>query len=152
MCRQTRKRPRSACTDEARTGVHPFDMDQDYCARAAGTFATACPFTDDASLKTLRQYLPGDDVVQLVIRLGLLAFLIYWTFVVIRPFVPILAWSVVLAVALYPVFNWLSRLLGNRPKLAAIILTAINLGIVIGPATWLGLSAVEGVRSFAAQL
>ncbi len=104
------------------------------------------------SLRTIRQLLSGEDEIQLTIRLALLALLIYWSFVVIRPFVPILAWSVVLTVALYPVFNWLSRLLGNRPKLAAIILTAINLGIVIGPATWLGLSAVEGVRSFAAQL
>ena len=42
-------------------------------------------------------------MIQLVIRLGLLAFLIYWTFVLVRPFVPILVWSIVLAVALYPV-------------------------------------------------
>src|SRR5258708_5704329 len=128
-------------------------MDQDYCARAAGSFATAYPFPDEgASLKTLRQYLPGDDVIQLAIRLGLLAFLIYWTFVLIRPFVPILAWSIVLAVALYPVFGLLSRLLGGRPRLAAAVLTLINLGIVIGPATWLGLSALEGVREFAGNL
>lgn len=103
-------------------------------------------------MKTLRQYLPGDDVIQLAIRLGLLAFLIYWTFVLIRPFVPILAWSIVLAVALHPVFRLLSRLLGGRPRLAAVILTVVNLGIVIGPATWLGLSAVEGVREFAGNL
>ena len=91
-------------------------------------------------------------MIQLVIRLGLLAFLIYWTFVLIRPFVPILAWSIVLAVALYPIFSLLSRLLGGRPKLAAAILTIINLGIVIGPATWLGLSAVEGLKDFAGNL
>jgi predicted PurR-regulated permease PerM len=103
-------------------------------------------------LRTLRQYLPGDDIIQLVIRLGLLAFLIYWTFVVIRPFVPILAWSIVLAVALYPVFVVLSRLLGGRPRLAAAILTVVNLGIVIGPATWLGLNAVEGLKDFAGNL
>src|SRR3954467_6232842 len=128
-------------------------MDQDYCARAAGSFAPACPFPDEgASLKTLRQYLPGDDVIQLAIRLGLLAFLIYWTFVLIRPFVPILVWSIVLAVALYPVFGLLARLLGGRPRLAAAILTVVNLGIVIGPATWLGLSAVEGVKELAASL
>src|SRR5882757_3442663 len=152
MCRQTRKRPRSACADEARAGVHPYDMDQDYCAGAAGSFATACLFPEGASLKTLRQYLPGDDVVQLVIRLGLLALLIIWTFVLIRPFVPILAWSIVLAVALYPVFSVLSKLLGGRPRLAAAILTVINLGIVIGPATWLGLNAVEGLKDFAGNL
>ncbi len=103
-------------------------------------------------MKTSRQLRSGEDLIQLAIRLGLLAFLIYWTFVLIRPFVPILAWSIVLAVALYPVFNLLSRLLGGRPRLAAAILTVINLAIVIGPATWLGLSAVEGVKDFAANL
>src|SRR3954468_13274851 len=133
--------------------MHSFDMDQDYCARAAGSFAPACPLPDEgASLKTLRQYLPGDDVIQLAIRLGLLAFLVYWTFVVIRPFVPVLAWSIVLAVALYPVFDLLSRILGGRPKRAATILTLVNLAIVIGPATWLGLSALDGVKEFAGNL
>ena len=103
-------------------------------------------------MKTIRQLGSGEDLIQLAIRLGLLAFLIYWTFVLIRPFVPILAWSIVLAVALYPVFHLLSRLLGGRPRLAAVILTVINLMIVIGPATWLGLSAVEGVKEVAARL
>ncbi len=103
-------------------------------------------------MRTIRQLLSGEDEIQLSIRLALLALLIYWSFIVIRPFVPILAWSVVLAVALYPVFNWLSGVLGERPKLAATILTLINFGIVIGPATWLGLGAVDGLRGFAAQL
>ena len=103
-------------------------------------------------MRPIRQLLAGEDEIQLAVRLALLALLIYWSFVVIRPFIPILAWSVVLAVALYPLFRWLSGLLGDRPKLAATILTLINLGIVIGPATWLGLGAVESIRSFAAQL
>jgi predicted PurR-regulated permease PerM len=103
-------------------------------------------------LKTLRQLLSGEDVIQLAIRLGLLALLFIWTFVLIRPFVPILAWSAVLAVALYPVFSWLAKFLGGRRRTAAAILTVINLGIVIGPATWLGLSAVEGVRELAGEL
>ena len=103
-------------------------------------------------MRTFRQLLSGEDIIQLAIRLGLLAFLIYWTFILVRPFVPIMAWSFVLAVAFYPVFSWLANLLGGRPKLAAAILTIINLGIVIGPATWLGLSAVDGLRELAGQL
>jgi predicted PurR-regulated permease PerM len=103
-------------------------------------------------LKTLRQFLSGEDVIQLAIRLGLLALLIIWTFVLIRPFVPIMAWSAGLAVAFYPVFGWLAKVLGGRPRTAAVILTVINLGIVIGPATWLGLSAVDGVRELAEKL
>jgi predicted PurR-regulated permease PerM len=103
-------------------------------------------------LKTLRQLLSGEDIIQLAIRLGLLAFLIYWTFVLVRPFVPILAWSVVLAVAFYPVFSGLAKLLGGRPKLAAAILTILNLAIVIGPATWLGIGAVDSLSEIAGQL
>ena len=115
--------------------------------------ATPCPLPNEgASLKNLRQYWPGEDIIQLAVRLGLLALLIYWTFVLMRPFVPILAWSIVLAVALNPVFGLLTRLLGGRAKLAAAVLTLINLGIVIGPATWLGLSAIEGVKHFSGDL
>ena len=103
-------------------------------------------------MKTLRQLLTGEDIIQLVIRLGLLALLIVWAFILIRPFVPILVWGVVLAVALNPVFNGLAKFLGGRPKLAAIILTLINLAIIIGPAAWIGLNAVEGLKDFAGQL
>ena len=54
--------------------------------------------------------------------------------------------------AFYPVFSWLAKLLGGRPRTAAAILTLITLAIVIGPATWLGLSAVEGMKELASQL
>ncbi|MEY9409872.1 putative PurR-regulated permease PerM [Bradyrhizobium ottawaense] len=103
-------------------------------------------------MKTLRQLFSTSDVVQLVIRLGLLALLILWTLLIIRPFVPILTWSAVLAVAFYPVFSWLAKCLGGHPRTAAVLLTFTMLGIVIGPAAWLGLSAVEGVRELAGQL
>jgi predicted PurR-regulated permease PerM len=116
-----------------------------------GNARTTC--TDQgASVRTVRQFLSGDVIIQLVVRLGLLALLVTWTFIVIRPFVPILAWSGVLAVAFYPAFNWLAKLLGGRPKTAAVILTIVNLAVVVGPATWLGLSAVEGVRQLAGEL
>jgi hypothetical protein len=36
--------------------------------------------------------------------------------------------------------------------ISATIITLVNLGIVIGPATWLGLGAVDGLQSFASQL
>ncbi|MHC2675700.1 hypothetical protein ACVI1J_007863 [Bradyrhizobium diazoefficiens] len=103
-------------------------------------------------MKTLRQLLTGEDVIQLVIRLGLLALLIFWTLYLIRPFVTILVWALVLAVAFNPIFLVLAKILGGRAKLAAGLLTAINLAIVIGPAAWLGLGAVDGIRDFAGEL
>ncbi len=103
-------------------------------------------------MKTLHQILSAEGVVQLVIRLGLLGLVILWTFLIIRPFVPILTWSAVLAVAFYPVYSWLAKCLGGRPRTAAVLLTLVMLGVVIGPATWLGLSAVDGIKDIAKQL
>src|SRR5258708_33930998 len=99
MGRQTRAAGSIGSSDEARAGLRSLDLDQDYCARAVGNLVTACLLPDEgASLKTLRQYLPGDDVIQLAIRLGFRAFLISWTFVRIRPLVLILLLSTVRAV------------------------------------------------------
>ncbi|MBR0841143.1 AI-2E family transporter [Bradyrhizobium liaoningense] len=103
-------------------------------------------------MKTLHQLLSTDGVIQLVIRLGFLALLILWTFLIIKPFVAILTWSAVLAVAFYPAFSWLAKHLGGRPRTAAAILTFVTLGMIIGPAAWLGLSAVEGIRDLATQI
>ena len=103
-------------------------------------------------LKAFRQSRTGDEIIQLAIRLGLLAFLVYWSFVLVQPFIPILAWAVVLAVALYPPYNWLSEHIGGRPKLTAVIVTCLLLAIIIGPVTWLGLGLIDSLRSFANQL
>jgi predicted PurR-regulated permease PerM len=104
------------------------------------------------ALRMLRQGRSGEEVIQIAIRLALLAALIYWCFVLVRPFIPILAWSVVLAVALYPLYSWLSEHLGNRQKLAATIITTIAIVIVIGPATWLVMGLVDGLRVISDQL
>lgn len=94
----------------------------------------------------------GDEVIQIAIRLGLLAFLIYWSFILLRPFVPILVWASVLAVALYPTYDWLSLHLGHRPRIAAAIITIVMLAVFLGPAAWLGIGLVEGLRSMSDYL
>ena len=94
----------------------------------------------------------GDDVIRIAIRLGLLAFLIYWSFVLLRPFIPVLVWAAVLAVALTPAFDWLSAHLGHRPRVAALIITAVVLAVFLGPATWLGIGLVDGLRNISDQL
>ncbi len=103
-------------------------------------------------LRPIRQNRSGEEVIQIALRLGLLAALIFWCGVVVRPFIGILAWSVVLAVALYPLYIWLSDHIGQRPKLAAFIVTVLAAAAVIVPATWLGVGLVEGLGTIAEQL
>lgn len=84
--------------------------------------------------------------IELAIRLGALALLLYWSFVLVRPFISIVIWSVVLTVALYPVFDWLALRLGERRRLAAVLITVLSLLIVLGPATWLALGLIDSLR------
>src|SRR5215467_10608308 len=107
---------------------------------------------DASETRTFRKGRSGDEVIQTAIRLTLLAFLIYWSFVLLRPFIPILVWSVVLAVALYPAFDWLSSHLGHRPRIAAILIALVVLAVFLGPATWLGIGLVDGLRDISDQL
>jgi len=103
--------------------------------------------TDKAHSTTVRPRQPGEEAIQVAIRIALLAGLIYWSFVLTRPFIPILAWSVVLTVALYPAFDWLSAHLGQRPRIAAVVMTLVVLAVFLGPAAWLGIGLVDGLRS-----
>ena len=103
-----------------------------------------------------RKELSGSDqtttIVELAIRLGVLALLLYWSFLLVEPFISIVIWSAVLAVALYPVFEWISFRLRGRRRLAAVLTTGLSLLIVIGPATWLALGLVDSLRAISDQL
>jgi predicted PurR-regulated permease PerM len=90
--------------------------------------------------------------VELTIRLGALGVLLYLSFVLVRPFLSIVIWSVVLTVAVYPMYDWMVDQLGGRRRLAAILLTGLILLIVIGPATWLALDLIESLRTLSERL
>jgi predicted PurR-regulated permease PerM len=83
--------------------------------------------------------------IHIAIRIGLLAVLVYWSLKVIGPFVTVLLWSGILTVALYPVFDWLARWIGNKP-VAATIITVLSLMIVLGPVMWLGFAMIGGIE------
>jgi predicted PurR-regulated permease PerM len=90
--------------------------------------------------------------VELTIRLGVLGLLLYLSFLLVRPFITVAIWSVVLTVALYPVYQWMVTRLGGRRRLAAVLLTALSLLIVIGPATWLALGLIDSLRTLSQHL
>ncbi len=76
-----------------------------------------------------------EKLVDTIIRLGVLFFLLGWCFTILRPFVLILIWSAVIAIAIYPVYSIFLRMF-KRKALAAIVLTVLMLSILIIP-SWL---------------
>src|SRR5215471_109598 len=90
--------------------------------------------------------------IEVAIRLGALALLLYWTLILVQPFLSIAIWSAVLTVALYPVYEWTSRLLGGRRRIAAALITLLSLLVIVGPATWLALGLVNSLRVISERL
>ena len=90
--------------------------------------------------------------VVLAIRLVCLGLIAYWALILIKPFLTILIWSTIIAVALYPIFEWLSAKFFGHRVLAATVLTLCSLVIMLGPATWLGLSLADSARMLSARL
>jgi predicted PurR-regulated permease PerM len=71
-----------------------------------------------------------------LIRVGVVVGLAYLCFEALSPFLKLIAWSIILAVTLYPVHHWISQKLGGRPKLTSTILVVLALALLVIP-TWL---------------
>jgi predicted PurR-regulated permease PerM len=89
---------------------------------------------------------------ELAIRIGLLVLLVGWCFVIVRPFIGIIGWSIVMAVALYPTFDRVRTFIGGRTKSAAALMTVVFLLVFIVPAVVLSETLVSGVRMLATNL
>jgi predicted PurR-regulated permease PerM len=98
------------------------------------------------SLSADRTHLVEARIVDLVIRLLLLGLFAYLSLALIRPFLAVVTWAIILAVALAPVHGWLVRLLGGRRRLSAVILTLVALAVVIGPVAALTSNLIDSVH------
>ena len=94
----------------------------------------------------------NEELMVFVIRVVCLGLLGYWSFILISPFLTIILWSIIITVALYPIFFWLSAKLYNHRVLVAVGITVFTLFVMVGPVTWLALSLAETVRMLFAQL
>jgi predicted PurR-regulated permease PerM len=71
---------------------------------------------------------------------------------VMLPFVSALLWGAILAFASWPLMRRLTSALGQRPTLAAAILTGVWLLLVLLPLVWLGFNLAEHVRDASALI
>jgi predicted PurR-regulated permease PerM len=93
----------------------------------------------------------NDAFVVLVIRIFCIGLLLYWSLILIQPFLTIIVWSVIIAVAVYPIFDWLAARLHGRRVLAALAVSILGFLVVLGPVTWLGVSLADNLRKLAAR-
>ena len=82
-------------------------------------------------------YLEHDNHVsralEVSVNVGLLILLTGACLLILRPFLPLLLWGIIIAIAAYPAYRRLTRLLGGRGGLAAVASTVFVLAVFILP-------------------
>lgn len=76
-------------------------------------------------------------VIDLFIRIGLIGFLVVRCYQIFKPFIGLILWSVILAVALYPLHVLIARRMGGREGLSAAAVVGMILLSVLIPSTLL---------------
>ncbi|MGR9171072.1 AI-2E family transporter [Rhizobium sp. KDH_Rht_773_N] len=87
-----------------------------------------------------------------LVRLGIIGLFAYWTVVLIAPFALIVIWAAILTVALFPMFEALSRLIGNRPVIAAVIVVVGCLVLIIAPLALVAVNFADAAQALIEKL
>jgi len=88
--------------------------------------------------------------VEAAIHVGLVILLLAACYVILRPFISLIAWGIILAVALYPRYRKLQIALGGRDALSATLITILLLIALILPTGLLAgrlVHAIQGVTT-----
>jgi predicted PurR-regulated permease PerM len=104
----------------------------------------------------LQQNLSGSAGLSLAIEgaiyIGLAIMLVVLCLLILRPFIPLLTWGIIIAVAVYPAYRKLKSFLGGRDVLTATVCTVVLLAVLIVPIVMLAESVVHGIEGASAHL
>ena len=84
---------------------------------------------------------PVRTAIDIAVNLLLVFILLAWCFQIVRPFLSLIVWGAVIAIATYKPFLKLQSSLGGRKKLAVFVFTLIALAIILVPA-WLFVGSI----------
>ena len=85
------------------------------------------------------------------IQIGAVLLLAIWCYSIVRPFLGVVIWGVIISIALYPAHLSLSNKFGSE-KLSATFLVVCGLAIIIAPVWLLTDSTIEGLQYVAGEL
>jgi predicted PurR-regulated permease PerM len=90
--------------------------------------------------------------LEVSIHIGLVALLVAACFLVLSPFIATVAWGLTIAIAGYPAYRRLQKLLGGRGSLAAVVFTVLLLAVLVVPIVMLSQTLIDGSQAVAVRL
>ncbi len=86
------------------------------------------------------------------LQIGAVLILLIWCYQIVSPFLAVIVWAAIISIAIYPLYQSLTKRLDGRNKLAATLLILLGIAIIVAP-TWLvAESTIDSLRTVGAQL
>ena len=89
--------------------------------------------------------------VEVSTHIGLIFLLAAACFLMLRPFLPLIAWGIIIAIAVYPGYQKLLVTLRGRGVLSSVLITVLLLALLVVPVVLLAGTLVGGIQTVAAH-
>ena len=90
--------------------------------------------------------------IRTALRLGFIALLFVMSYFILKPFLGIVIWGIIIAVALFPIHKKLAKMLGNREKLSVTLIVLIGIALIVVPSIMFTASTVESLQDLSKNL
>lgn len=104
------------------------------------------------NLSVQSQNTPTTQAIEIAIRLGILFLIFAWCLQILTPFISVIAWGAIIAVAIYSPFLKLVQKLGGRKKLAVTLTAVLGVGVILVPVISLSTSLVESATTIGHEI
>jgi predicted PurR-regulated permease PerM len=88
-------------------------------------------------------------IIDSIVTIGAISFIGIWCFILLRPFITLILWAIILAFAFYPPFEWLKNRLGGRKHLAATLIALASIAIILGPVALMVKTLIDNINNLA---
>jgi predicted PurR-regulated permease PerM len=86
---------------------------------------------------------PTTQAIEIAVRLGLIFLILAWCLMILTPFLSLIVWGGIIAIAIYPLFTRLAKKLGGNTKLAVVLIAIVGIGVILVPVISLSDSLIE---------
>ena len=69
--------------------------------------------------------------IEIAIKVGMIALIIYLSYMIAKPFITIVVWGIIIAVGMNPLVNMLEKRFGHRKKIIIAITVAVIAGMIL---------------------
>ena len=90
--------------------------------------------------------------IEIAIRLGVIFLILVWCLQILTPFIGLVAWGAIIAVAIYKPFQKLVAKLGGRKKLAVTLIVVGSIAAVLIPVISLSSSMIESATTISTEI